>query len=195
MVFNISVVSVVISLLSFILFGSSFFSSWWAWPEVCRFYFFKKHALGTSLVMQLLRICLPIQGTQVQSLVQEDPTCHGATKPVRHNYWACTLEPPHHNYWSLRTLGPTCRQLLSPCSATRGTTAIRSLCTATKNSPCSPQLEKVCAQQWRPNSAKKKRNMLLIWLIFFYCFLLFYLLSDLYYFLPSADFRFCLFFF
>ena len=22
------------------------------------------------------------------SLVWEDPTCHGATKPVRHNYWS-----------------------------------------------------------------------------------------------------------
>ena len=27
-------------------------------------------------------------GAQVQSLVQEVSTCHGATKPV-HNYWAC----------------------------------------------------------------------------------------------------------
>ena len=38
------------------------------------------------LVAQWLRICLPMQGTRVQSLVQEDPTCHGATEPVRHNY-------------------------------------------------------------------------------------------------------------
>ena len=29
---------------------------------------------------------LPMQGTRVQLLVWEDPTCHGATKPVRHNY-------------------------------------------------------------------------------------------------------------
>ena len=41
---------------------------------------------GTSLVAQLLRIHLPMQGTRVRSLVQEDPTCCGATKPVRHNY-------------------------------------------------------------------------------------------------------------
>ena len=26
------------------------------------------------------------------SLVQEDPTCLEATKPVHHNYWACTLD-------------------------------------------------------------------------------------------------------
>ena len=41
---------------------------------------------GTSLVVQWLRICLPMQGTRVQALVQEDPTCHKATKPVHHNY-------------------------------------------------------------------------------------------------------------
>ena len=41
---------------------------------------------GTSLVVQWLRICLPMQGTWVRSLVQEDPPCHGATKPVHHNY-------------------------------------------------------------------------------------------------------------
>ncbi|KAM9058961.1 GDP-fucose protein O-fucosyltransferase 1 isoform 3-T3 [Megaptera novaeangliae] len=28
----------------------------------------------------------PNQGTRVRALVQEDPTCQGATKPVRHNY-------------------------------------------------------------------------------------------------------------
>ena len=43
----------------------------------------------TSLVAQWLRICLPMQGTRVRSLVWEDPTCCRATKPVRHNYWAC----------------------------------------------------------------------------------------------------------
>ena len=39
-----------------------------------------------SLVTQWLRICLPLQGTRVQALVWEDPTCRGATKPVSHNY-------------------------------------------------------------------------------------------------------------
>ena len=41
-----------------------------------------------------------MQGTWVQSLVQGDPTCCGATKPVHHNYWACALEPASHNYWA-----------------------------------------------------------------------------------------------
>ena len=35
--------------------------------------------------MVKLRLCLPMQGTWVQSLLQEDSTCHGATKPMRHN--------------------------------------------------------------------------------------------------------------
>ena len=39
-----------------------------------------------SLVAQWLRICLPMQGTRVQALVWEDPTCCGATGPVSRNY-------------------------------------------------------------------------------------------------------------
>ena len=45
-----------------------------------------KEDLRAFLVAQWLRICLPMQGTRVQALVREDPTCHGATKPVHHNY-------------------------------------------------------------------------------------------------------------
>ena len=43
----------------------------------------------TSLVAQWLRIHLPIQGTQVQALVREDPTCckgsHRSEKPMHRN--------------------------------------------------------------------------------------------------------------
>ena len=46
----------------------------------------KNIILGASLVAQWLRICLPMQGTRVRALVWEDPTYHGATKPVCHNY-------------------------------------------------------------------------------------------------------------
>ena len=59
--------------------------------------------VGTFLVVQWLRIRLPMQGTLVQALVQEDPTCRGATKPMCHNYRACALEPKSHN---LRALEP-----------------------------------------------------------------------------------------
>ena len=38
----------------------------------------------TSLVVQWLRIHLAVQGTLVQSLVQEEPIDHGAAKPMHH---------------------------------------------------------------------------------------------------------------
>ena len=43
-------------------------------------------AFWASLVAQWLRVCLPMQGTRVQALVWEDPTCRRATGPVSHNY-------------------------------------------------------------------------------------------------------------
>ena len=46
-----------------------------------------------SLLVQWLRICLPMQGTRVQALVQEDSTCHRATKPVRHNQCTRARKP------------------------------------------------------------------------------------------------------
>ena len=66
--------------------------------------------VGTSLVAQWSRIHLPMQGTWVRALVWEDPTCRGATKPMRHNYWAWALEPTSHNYWAHmpQLLKPTC---------------------------------------------------------------------------------------
>ena len=46
----------------------------------------KNKEVGASQVAQWLRICLLMQGTRVQALVWEDPTCRGATRPVSHNY-------------------------------------------------------------------------------------------------------------
>lgn len=45
----------------------------------------------TSLVVQGITIGLPMQGTWVPLLVQEDPMCGRATKPVHPNYGAYTL--------------------------------------------------------------------------------------------------------
>ena len=56
--------------------------------------------VGTSLAVQWLIIHLPMQGTQVRSLVWEDPTCCGVTGPVCHNYWTCAIEPACHNCWA-----------------------------------------------------------------------------------------------
>ena len=46
----------------------------------------KSLCFWTSLAAQWLRIRLPMQGTRVRALVQEDPTCLGTTKAVCHNY-------------------------------------------------------------------------------------------------------------
>ena len=43
-----------------------------------------RNDLGTFLVARWMRIHLPMQGTQVQSLIQENSTCYRATKPVHH---------------------------------------------------------------------------------------------------------------
>ena len=48
--------------------------------------FLNKNIERAFLVAQWLRIRLTMQGTRVQALVWEDPTCRGATKPVHHNY-------------------------------------------------------------------------------------------------------------
>ena len=52
-------------------------------------FFTKWHSIankGTSLVLQWLRIHLPMQGTWVRSLVWEDSTSHRAAEPMNHNY-------------------------------------------------------------------------------------------------------------
>ena len=69
-----------------------------------------KISTRASLVAQWLRIHLPTQGTQVRALVREDPTCRGATKPMRRNDWACALEPASYNYWAHapQLLKPAC---------------------------------------------------------------------------------------
>ena len=67
---------------------------------------FKNRWKWTSLVAQWLRIRLPVQGTWVRALVQEDPMCRRATKPVCHNYWACALEPVLRNKRSHRNEKP-----------------------------------------------------------------------------------------
>ena len=47
------------------------------------------------------------------------------------------------------------KRILNHCATT---TAMRSLCTTTKSSPCSPQLENAHVQQQRLNAAKKKKK-------------------------------------
>ena len=62
--------------------------------------YYKTYALGASLVVQWLRICLLKQGTWVLSLVLEDPRCRKPAKPTHHNYWAGALEPTICDCWT-----------------------------------------------------------------------------------------------
>ena len=79
-------------------------------------------------MLQWIRVCLPVQGTWVQSLIREDPACCGATKSHA-------------------------LQLLKPCSSARKATAMRS---QWKSSPSSLPLRKTHAEQQRPSTAKNK---------------------------------------
>ena len=70
------------------------------------------------------------------SLVQEDPTCLGATKSVCHSYWACAPKP------GAAVIEPRCSSCRSPSALEpvlhdRGATAMRSLCTTIRESPSS----------------------------------------------------------
>ena len=87
-----------------------------------------------SLVVQWLRIRLPLQGTRVRALVWEDPTCRGTTKPVCHNYWDCALEPVSHNFWAQvpQLLKPAC---LEAVLCNKRSHWMRSPRTAMKSSP------------------------------------------------------------
>ena len=48
----------------------------------------------------VVKSCLLMEETWVQSLVWEDPTSTEATKPMHHNYWAGALEPRSLNHWA-----------------------------------------------------------------------------------------------
>ena len=103
--------------------------------------------MGAFLVVQWLRVCLPMQGTRVRALGREDPTCSGATKPMRHNYWVCALELTRHNYWA------RVPQLLSLCATTTEAHAPRARALQQEKPP---QWE-ARALQWRPNAAKNNK--------------------------------------
>ena len=81
----------------------------------------------TSMMVQWLRICLPMKGTWDRFLVWEYSTCQGATQPVCHDHW-------------------------SPCSRAYALQQEKPLQWETH----APQLERACVQQWRPNTAKNR---------------------------------------
>ena len=55
---------------------------------------------GSSVVKNL-----PVNAGDMELIPSpEDPTSHGAAKPVHYNYWACALEAESRNSRSLLTL-------------------------------------------------------------------------------------------
>ena len=71
-------------------------------------YFYKKMFPRTSLVVHWIRIHLPMQGTWVRFLVQEDSICWGASKPVHHKTQEAT---------AMRSLSTATKESL--CAATK----------------------------------------------------------------------------
>ena len=98
----------------------------------------QKEPCRASLVVQWLRICLPMQGTRVRALVWEDH--------MPRSNWAREPELLSLRVWSL-------------CSATREATTVRGPRTAMKSGPRLPQLEKALAQKRTPNTAKNKNKI------------------------------------
>ena len=97
-----------------------------------------------------------MQGTRIQALVQEDPTCLGATKPVRQNYWACALEPTRHNYWNPRATTTEAHEPRARAPQQEKPPQWEAHTPQRRVAPTRRSLEKARARQWRPNAAKNK---------------------------------------
>ena len=136
------------------------FYSWYLLQDSCFPYTTdnKKQSRWTSRVVQWLRIRLPMQGTQVRSLVWEDPTCRGATKPVHRNYWACALEPTSHNYWAhvLQLLKPRTPRARAPQQEKPPQWEARAPQRRVAPARCNSRKP---AQRQRPNTAKEKKKI------------------------------------
>ena len=97
----------------------------------------KNRTTRTSLMVQWLRIYLPVQETQVWFLVGEDPTCCRAAKLTLHRYWTCALEPGSRDSWCPNALEPLLPSLQWEARAPQ-----------LEGRACSPQPEKaVCSNQ------------------------------------------------
>ena len=106
----------------------------------------------TSLVLQRIKIHLPIQGTRVCSLVQEDYTCGEAAKPMCHKYGACAL---HLLSLLLQLLKPVCPE---PVLYSKRCHCNEEPIHPNEESPHLLQLEKACTQQQRHSVAMNKER-------------------------------------
>ena len=110
----------------------------------------------------VVRIHLLMQGTQVQSLVQGDPTQQRATMAMHHNLETCTLEAVSHSCWACmpQLLKTRCSRAHTPQQGKplKWEAHIPQL----ESRPCTQQLEKthlqqqrVCSFPQRPSTANK----------------------------------------
>ena len=60
---------------------------------------FNYRNMWTSLVLQWIRICLPVQATRFDTWSRRY-RCHGVTKPIRQHCWALALEPRGCKPWA-----------------------------------------------------------------------------------------------
>ena len=105
-----------------------------------------KNDYHRTYLMVRLVVSPPVNaGDRAQSLVREASTCCGATKPIRHNFWACILEPESCNYWS-------------PSAFESVLNSKRSRMLQLGTSPHLLQWEKVEAQRWRLSTVKKLKH-------------------------------------
>ena len=96
---------------------------------------FTRWSMGTSLAVQWLGLCLPMQATWARFLVWEDCTCRGAAKPGRHDHWSLWAE--------------------SPCFAPREATVMRS--PQTEEPLLATARESPRKSRPRPSTAKKNK--------------------------------------
>ena len=94
-------------------------------------------------MVQWLRIHLPMQGTWVWSLAQEDSTSHRATKPMSRNHWSS---------WALE-----------PVLLSKGSHRQRSPHTTRKSSLCELQLKEACIQPQGPSAVLSHSSY--VWLL------------------------------
>ena len=113
----------------------------------------KYYFVGPSLVAQWWGIHLPMQETQVWSLIQKDPAFLEETEPVCHGNWACALQPALES-WQAATSEPT---HLRAQALRRETTAEKPMSTAWEQ-PRSPQLEESPGSNEDPAQPKNKKN-------------------------------------
>ena len=91
-------------------------------------------------MVQWVRTCLPGQGTQVRSLIGEDPTCRGAAESMYTSTEPCSKAGDTQQ---ARPLAATAEARASRgvCPAARETAAVRSPTTTVRRRPRSPQLK------------------------------------------------------